>query len=170
MIRLNSKWMKTFAGVSLATAFAISGNIFISPNTAKAETSVTVSASKADKIISTGKKFLGTPYQFGAKAGRTDVFDCSSFTQYVYKQYGIDLPRSSRQQIKSGTYVPKSKLRKGDLVFFSTPKTGPGKVGHVAIYMGNGKLLHTYRKGIGVTIGDMAGYWDSRYITARRVL
>lgn len=170
MIRLNTKWMRTFASIGLVTTIAVSGNIFVAPNTAKAATSVAYSASKADQIIATGKRYLRTPYQYGAKAGRTDVFDCSSFTQYVYKKHGIKLPRSSRQQIKSGTYVPKSQLRKGDLVFFSTSKTGPGKVGHVAIYMGNGKLLHTFKKGIGVTIGNMAGYWDSRYITARRVL
>jgi peptidoglycan endopeptidase LytE len=55
--------------------------------------------SVADKIIQTGEKYLGVPYKFGARSGRTDMFDCSSFTQYVYWKNGTKLPRTSRQYI-----------------------------------------------------------------------
>ncbi|TNJ66003.1 NlpC/P60 family protein [Paenibacillus hemerocallicola] len=88
----------------------------------------------------------------------------TSFTQYVYKLNGVSIPRSSRQQSKAGTYVPRSQLQPGDLVFFYSP------IHHVAIYMGNGKILHTYGKG-GVTISNLnSGNWNRNYTTARRVL
>jgi lipoprotein Spr len=82
----------------------------------------------------------------------------------VFKQNGISLPRSSKQQSTVGTYVSRSQLQPGDLVFFYSP------IHHVAIYMGNGKLLHTYGKG-GVTVTNLnTGWWNSHYTTARRVL
>lgn len=127
------------------------------------------SFSVADRILATGQQFLGIPYKFGAESGRTDGFDCSSFTQYVFKAHGIDLPRSSRQQAKAGIYVPKSQLQKGDLIFSDTNRDGI--INHVSIYMGNNQILHTYRVGIGVTISEFEGStWDKTYVTARRVI
>ncbi|MFD1422683.1 C40 family peptidase [Laceyella tengchongensis] len=123
----------------------------------------------ADKIIQTGHKYLGTPYEFGAKAGQTATFDCSSFVQYVYKQHGISLPRSSRQQATVGQTVSKSQLQKGDLVFFTRKDTAPN-VGHVAIYVGDGKILHTYGKG-GVRYDSLSTEWLAKsYVTAKRVI
>ena len=163
---MRNKWIKTLAIFGLALSIALSGMAVVAPQQAEA-----ASSSKADKIIDLGLKYLGTPYKFGAPAGSTKVFDCSSFVQYVYKRNGISLPRTSRSQAKVGHYVKRSELRKGDLVFFWTSRTGRGKIGHVAIYMGNGKILHTYRKGIGVTVSKLnSKYWSSHYVTARRVL
>lgn len=123
----------------------------------------------ADKIIQTGNKYLGTPYEFGAKAGQTSTFDCSSFVQYVYKQHGINLPRSSRQQATVGKTIAKSQLEKGDLVFFTREDTAPN-VGHVAIYVGDGKILHTYGKG-GVRYDNLSTTWLAKsYVTAKRVI
>ena len=64
---------------------------------------------------------LGVRYKFGALKGRTNSFDCSSFTQYVFGKYGINLPRSSKQQSQVGTYVARDQLQPGDLVFFYSP-------------------------------------------------
>ncbi|MFD0711675.1 C40 family peptidase [Paenibacillus sp. GCM10027626] len=123
-------------------------------------------AAQASQIINIGDNYLGVPYRFGAPSGVTYAFDCSSFTQYVYKKIGINLPRTSRQQAKVGTYVPRSNLKRGDLVFFRT--TGKG-IGHVAIYVGNNKILHTYGQG-GVRFSSLKqSHWDSHYVTARRV-
>jgi hypothetical protein len=125
--------------------------------------SVTTS-STASNIIATGNRFLGVPYHFGAKTGNTSSFDCSSFTQYVYQLNGVSIPRSSKQQSQAGTLVSRDQLQPGDLVFFYSP------IHHVAIYMGNGKLLHTFGKG-GVTVTDLnSGWWNSHYSTARRVI
>lgn len=158
---------KTVVGICLSLSIAFSGSMLVAPQSAQA--AAVSSQSVADKVIATGKKYLGVPYQFGARAGRTDVFDCSSFVQYVFKKNGINLPRSSRQQAKVGTYVPKSQLRPGDLIFSDTNRDGV--INHVSIYMGNGKILHTYRKGIGVTISNFKGsIWDKTFVTARRVI
>lgn len=171
-----TSWYKPVIITSLALTIALSGNLGFMSTTARAETavessSISVSATKAERIISRGLSFKGTPYVFGAKPGITSAFDCSSFVQYLYKRQGINLPRTSKQQAKVGKYVSKANLKKGDLVFFWTNRSGKGNVGHVAIYMGNGKLLHTYKKGIGVTTSSLnSSYWSSHYVTARRVL
>ncbi|GBF12443.1 MULTISPECIES: C40 family peptidase [Tepidibacillus] len=123
----------------------------------------------ADSIIETGEKYMGTPYQFGARAYQTNTFDCSSFTQYVFYKNGIKLPRNSRQQSTVGAYVPYGKWQKGDLLFYTLPGYN-GRIGHVAIYAGNGKVLHTYGKP-GVTYTDMNVRWlKDYYVTARRVI
>ncbi|UUZ86075.1 C40 family peptidase [Paenibacillus sp. P26] len=161
-IKKMSRLGKALVSVSLSVGLLTSVSMFTEAPAAHA---ATVSASsKANSIIATGKRYMGVRYQFAAPSGRTNAFDCSSFTQYVYKKNGINLPRSSKQQSKVGTYVPKSQLKPGDLVFFYSP------IHHVAIYIGNGKILHTYGKP-GVTISDMnSGWWKSHYATARRVI
>jgi cell wall-associated NlpC family hydrolase len=129
---------------------------------------------KADAIIAMGLTYLGTPYKFGAKTGQTNTFDCSSFTKFLFAKQGITLPRVSRDQSKHGIDVPLDQLRKGDLVFFTTPgrknKTGLDHIGHVAIYMGDGQLLHTFRVGIGVTVTKLDKGWKSRMVSAKRIL
>jgi murein DD-endopeptidase / murein LD-carboxypeptidase len=158
----NNNISKTIAGVTLSLSILFSGSMFVaSPEVHAASVSA---SSTASNIIATGNRFLGVPYQFGAKTGNTSSFDCSSFTQYVYQLNGVSIPRSSRQQSQAGTYVSREQLQPGDLVFFYSP------IHHVAIYMGNGKLLHTFGKG-GVTVTDLnSGWWSSHYATARRVI
>ncbi|TDF97562.1 C40 family peptidase [Paenibacillus piri] len=162
-----SQFVKTFVGIGLSLSIAFSGGMLITPQSAHAAT--VSSSSVADNVIATGKQFMGVRYQFGASKGNTSAFDCSSFTQYVFQQNGISLPRSSRQQATAGTPVAKSQLQAGDLVFSDT--NHDGIINHVAIYMGNGQILHTYRVGIGVTISNYAGStWDKTFVTARRVI
>lgn len=127
--------------------------------------------SKGTQVVNYGKKFMGTPYKFGASTSTTKVFDCSSFMKYIFKKYGVTLPRTSAQQSKVGVAVSKSNLRAGDLVFFSSGSRSTGKnVTHVAVYMGSGKILHTYGKP-GVTISNLnSTFWKKAYVKARRVL
>lgn len=130
------------------------------------------SQSKADKVINTGKRYLGRPYKFGASKNTTAVFDCSSFVQRVYKEaLGKSLPRDSRSQSTKGTKIAKSNLKKGDLVFFKASTTTKStRITHVAIYAGNNQLLHTYGKP-GVTFTKFKGTnWEKRFVTARRVM
>lgn len=128
----------------------------------------------AERIIQTGKECIGTPYVFGAPAYRKDIFDCSSFVQHVYGKYGIHLPRNSRQQYQVGRPIPLSKLRKGDLLFFTTPKRkkkiGLNRIGHVAIFLGNNMILHTSRNEKQVTITSLSPYWEKVIVGAKRVL
>jgi cell wall-associated NlpC family hydrolase len=123
----------------------------------------------ADQIIKTGEKFLGTPYKFGSPSGYTKTFDCSSFVQYVYGVNGIKLPRSSRQQAQVGQTIPRSQIQKGDLLFFTTSHSN-GQIGHVAIYAGNNRVLHTWGPG-GVRYDSLDTAWlKYGYVTAKRVI
>lgn len=126
-------------------------------------------SSLANEIIDDGEKYYGTPYDFGAPYGQTETFDCSSLMKTIFAENGIDLPRTSRQQAQVGEPISRSELQKGDLVFFSTSDSN-GRIAHVGVYAGNGKLLHTWGPG-GVRLDNMnSGWLDDSYITARRVL
>ncbi|SDC82020.1 NlpC/P60 family protein [Melghirimyces thermohalophilus] len=131
---------------------------------------------KADKIIQFGKKFMGTDYKLGAEYNKSGKFDCSSFTQYVYKKHGIKLNRTAGAQAKwDGQPIhDRSKLRKGDLVFFDASRSAKGRyknIDHVGIYIGNNQILHTYKKGVGVTITKFNGsFWGKQAIMGARVI
>ncbi len=151
---------KTFVALVLSFSILIAGVPAIPGQTAHAATST---ATFSD-IYATAIKKLGVPYKMGAEWENDRKFDCSAFVQYVFKQNGIKLPRTSKQQSKVGKYVPRNQLKPGDLVFFYSP------IHHVGIYIGNGKFIHTYGKP-GVTISNLnSGWWDKHYTTARRVL
>jgi len=128
----------------------------------------------ADQIINFGLKYLGVPYVFGAKAGQTKSFDCSSFTQYVYGHYGISLPRLANSQKQVGKSVSFNNLKKGDLMFFHTGfmsvSNDPNRADHVGIYMGDNKILHTTPSGGGVNVTKINSYWKKTFIIGKRVL
>ncbi|MEX2462369.1 MAG: C40 family peptidase [Paenibacillaceae bacterium] len=159
-----NQFTKSLVSITLSLSLFFSGSMLLSAKPAQAASTSVSSSTSANRIISTGKKYIGAAYDFGAQSGKTNAFDCSSFTQFVFKKAGISLPRSSKQQSKVGSYVRRSQLKPGDLVFFYKP------VHHVAIYIGNGKILHTYGKP-GVIISNLnSGWWKNNYATARRVV
>jgi len=121
-----------------------------------------------NEIVATAKRFLGMPYAWGASSPDKG-FDCSGLTMAVYQLNGLSLPRSSREQYKTGTSVKKSRLLKGDLVFFAT--SGGRKVSHVGIYVGNNKFIHApgYNKHIS-TESLSNTYFTKRYVGARTYL
>ena len=121
---------------------------------------------RANAIIETGKKYVGAKYLFGAPTTRTDVFDCSSFTQRVYRENGITLPRTSREQAMVGTEVPLASVRKGDLMFFDTD--GDGVINHVSIVVDANTLLHAATS-TGVAFANMRPYWAPRAVKAVRL-
>ncbi|HET7616851.1 MAG TPA: NlpC/P60 family protein, partial [Bacillales bacterium] len=86
----------------------------------------------------------------------------------------IYLPRTSRQQFGEGEAVPKGEWKQGDLLFFTTKqrreKNGIEKVGHVAVYIGDNRILHTYRPARKVSVSSLEGYWNKVYLGARRIL
>ena len=125
------------------------------------------SESNVEAVMSYAKKQLGKPYVWGAEG--PDSFDCSGFTQYVFKNsVGISIPRVSKDQSKHGQFVSRSELQRGDLVFFDT--SGDGAVNHVGIYMGENQFIHASSGGGKVVISEMNSYYSPRYINARRVL
>jgi cell wall-associated NlpC family hydrolase len=121
-----------------------------------------------DYLIQTGLKYKGVPYRFGASMSIAPYrFDCSSFTKYVFAKAGIYLPRTAQQQSKYGIFIPASKIQPGDLLFFKVPGRNVA-VGHVGIYVGNGKMLHTYGEG-GVKVSAINSYWKKNYLSAKRM-
>jgi cell wall-associated NlpC family hydrolase len=127
----------------------------------------------AKKILSTAFRFIGIPYIFNAQPYQSKNFDCSSFIQYIFHVNGIFLPRNSRQQFLVGEEIPFHQIQKGDLLFFTTSnrrnKKGLSKIGHVALYIGNNQIIHTFRDGKKVTVSDLSPYWNTVLIGAKRV-
>ena len=116
-------------------------------------------------LISTAYDYVGVPYVFG---GTTPWgFDCSGYTQYVFRQIGVDIPRTADAQYYSYPKVSASNLQPGDLVFFETYEPGPS---HCGIYIGNGQMLQA-GSSTGVTVSNVfSGYFCARYIGACLVL
>lgn len=123
-------------------------------------------ASIRQTVVANAKKHLGTPYVWGGSTPKG--FDCSGFVQYVLKQSGISLPRTTTEQVKVGTAIAKSALQPGDLVFLqNTYRAG---VSHVGIYIGDGKMIHA-SSSKGVTISDLSSsYYTKHYHSSRRIL
>lgn len=125
-----------------------------------------------DDLLAEGRTHIGKRYVHGAKG--PSAFDCSGFTSYVYRQFGYNISPASRMQYNEGTPVDRHNLRKGDLVFFSSPRSGKGVVGHVGIVVsadnetGDFKFIHASIRG--VKISDFDGYYVSRYIGAKRII
>lgn len=124
-----------------------------------------------DQMVATARKYLGVPYKFGADMV-TDVphsFDCSAFTMYIHGLYNMKIPRGANAQSNVGRPVARTALRKGDLVFFDF--NGDGTMNHVAMYIGDNRMIHTYKVGVGVAITPLWGsWWGNRYAKARRML
>ncbi|WP_244199479.1 S-layer homology domain-containing protein [Halobacillus trueperi] len=147
---------KKFFSVVLTSLMAM---VLFVPHTQAASVS-------GDEVIKLAKEQLGTPYQWSGET--TAGFDCSGFTYYIMDKVGISLSRGSYDQYKQGTYVSKSNLQKGDLVFFSgTYKQG---ISHVGFYIGDGKMISA-TKSRGVAIDPVfSGYWGDKYTGAKRFL
>lgn len=119
------------------------------------------------KAAQTAQKYIGHSYSYGASGPHS--FDCSGLTSFVYRQLGISLPRASSSQGSSGTYVAKSSLAAGDLVFFSN--RGDRKINHVGIYVGDNKFVHAATSKRGVVMDNItSSYYVNHYVTARRVV
>ena len=114
----------------------------------------------ADKIISTAKSRLHSPYLYG-KTG-PDSFDCSGFVYYVFNKQGIKLKRTSIEQSKDGKKLTKSDLQKADILFFDT--SGRGNVNHSGIYLGDNLFIHASSgKAKSVTISSLNAWYKDKF-------
>jgi len=125
-----------------------------------------VDASRGQKAVDMAMKHLGKPYRYGSAGPNS--FDCSGFTSYIYKQMGIRLNRSAADQSKNGVKVDRKDLLPGDLIFFHTTRPG---ISHVGMYIGDGKFIHASSSRTGSVITSVlnSGYYNSRYVVAKRV-
>jgi LysM repeat protein len=122
-------------------------------------------SASVNKIKKTAYSFLGARYRFGGNS--RNALDCSSFTQQVFREQKVNLPRTAREQFYVGNEVMRGDLKKGDLVFFQTYARFPS---HVGIYLGNRKMIHASSRDRRVVISTMdTPYYTSRYLGARRV-
>ena len=132
------------------------------------EQTSTPSTNKVQAVIDLAHKQLGKPYVWGAEGPNS--FDCSGLIYYVYKNAAsITLPRTSSDQYSAGVAISRSNLKAGDLIFSSTD--GTGNITHVAIYVGDGQMIHAPRNGKNVEkVSINNSYWNKAYVGARRVL
>lgn len=131
------------------------------------------SVSLLGDLIKEAETHLGKKYVYGSKGPNT--FDCSGFTGYVYKQFGYNIGSSSRNQYTLGEPVSKQHLRAGDLVFFTSPRSGSA-VGHVGIVVsadnenGTFRFIHASVKA-GIRFSESTeSYYSKRYIGAKRII
>ena len=118
-------------------------------------------AAMSQRVVQYAKRFIGVRYVYGGSSPRSG-FDCSGFVRYVYAHFGVSLPHSSYAQFGDGRRVSRRSLRPGDLVFFDG-------VGHVGLYVGNGRFIHAPHTGTRVQITPLAGWYSSRFSGARRL-
>ncbi|MCD4743387.1 MAG: C40 family peptidase [Desulfobacteraceae bacterium] len=116
------------------------------------------------RLVDEAHSYIGVPYSWGGEDPVTG-FDCSGLTFSVYRESGIMLPRTSREQYKTGVFVLKKDLKKGDLIFF---KIRGNTVSHVGIYAGHYKFIHSPSKGKTVRYQSLnSSYYQKRYAGAR---
>ena len=134
------------------------------------------------RLVRSAKRYLDRPYYYGAKISHAPSrFDCSSFIKFVYRKIGIDLPRPSLKMAGMGRRVPKKlkRLELGDLLFFHGTQGRyspmfPEGIGHVAMYIGEGKIIHAkwHPKGRGRVEDASAVEWLLRrdLVVIKRIL
>ncbi|MDG0791881.1 C40 family peptidase [Cohnella ginsengisoli] len=154
-----------------------------SPETDASAGSSTASASDVERIIAEGMRYIGTPYEYGSDRSTDSTFDCSDFVKWIFSNAdGIELPSDSRRQ---GVYVKNKgavsrdwrELNRGDLMFFMSYRGASAsaygdsvksnaEITHVALYLGNGKMLQTYSKDSGGVRIDMIDgtTWEKRFL------
>lgn len=129
--------------------------------TNKTTETTTSNSSKGSEVVAYAKTLLGCKYVYGGTT--TKGFDCSGFTQYVYKHFGVNLNRTAAAQYSNGTSV--SNLQAGDLVMF-----GKSGINHVGIYIGGNTFIHAANPSKGVTTDTLSsGYYKTNYVGARRI-
>ena len=130
-------------------------------NTSKTVTESTSTSQSGNSVVSYAKQFLGCKYVYGGTT--PSGFDCSGFTKYVYKHFGINLNRTAAAQYSNGQLV--TSLQAGDLVMF-----GKSGINHVGIYIGGNTFIHSANPSQGVRTDSMStGYYKTNYVGARRI-
>lgn len=114
-----------------------------------------------DRLLQLAREQLGDPYVYGATGPNS--FDCSGLTQWLYKQVGISIPRTSQEQWRSGTAVSAADLQPGDLVFAAGSDGTAASPGHVALYIGNQQVIAAPHTGADVRIQSLQSLRPTGY-------
>lgn len=125
-----------------------------------------------DSVINFSKKFIGTPYRYGAMNPGSG-FDCSHFVSYVHGNAGVTLPTSSTALATQGEEIKFEDIRKGDLMFFKGRSLSSPRVGHVSLVIdvkpGSIKMIHATHRGVIIDEYFNMKYYQQRYLQARRI-
>lgn len=122
----------------------------------KSSNSEKQTSSSRQKIVDYAVQFVGNPYVYGGTS-LTNGTDCSGFTQGIYRHFGVSINRTSREQANNGRSVSLDNVKPGDLIFYKNGST----IGHVALYIGDGKVVHASCERVGITISNM--YYRTPY-------
>lgn len=151
-------------------------------------TSTPAPSTQIERVIATGMKYLGTPYEYGSNRNDTSTFDCSDFIRQIFLEAAnVKLPADSRQQgdwvKKNSTVVTNTAgLKRGDLMFFMAYKGNSAsayagidknnaRITHVAMYLGDGQILHTYSAASGgVRVDKLSASWMNRFLFGGSVI
>ncbi|SCX38390.1 Cell wall-associated hydrolase, NlpC family [Klenkia marina] len=150
--------MATFSGrtpnAAWLSAASAAGLMGTGSTTATTTTTAAAGATAETAVVQAAQKYLGVPYLWGGTDPAKGL-DCSGFTQRVYADLGITIPRTSSQQATAGTAVAGlADARPGDLVFFDNSSARAG-IDHVGIYLGNGKMIAAPQEGDVVKVQDV---------------
>lgn len=152
----NLKTMEEKAGSNAFTCLTVSNITLIEASKAIMEL--------RSNIVESVRSWEGIKYKWGGRS--KGGVDCSGLVQRVFRDFGIQLPRTSYEQFRTGVGIPRSKLEPGDLVFFNTNGAGAS---HVGIYVGNGQFISATRSCVEIQSLDHP-YWASTYRGSRRVI
>jgi cell wall-associated NlpC family hydrolase len=126
----------------------------------------------AARVLGTADQYIGVPYTWGGNTPESG-FDCSGFTKFVFARHGIQLPRTAREQARAGqgVAVDLAALAPGDLIMFAEPGEA---ISHVAMYVGNGRIIHSSSALGGVNYldlgGDRGAWYVQNMVAARRLM
>ena len=146
-------------------------NTTASDKTTGNNTSTTSSSIKGTDVVAYAKRYLGYKYVWGGD-GSNGTFDCSGFTMYVYKHFGVSLPHYTVSQYNSGKgkkITKQSDLKMGDIVYLTDYVTG-APCGHCGIYISDGKFIHADSTVMKVNISDLNGMYKGRFCGALRII
>lgn len=153
VLSTSGSWRKVIVGNK--TGYVLKKYVYISTNAPKLKGST---YNKGTTVASFAKRFVGNPYVWGGTNLNTGA-DCSGFVKSVYRSFGYSLPRSSSEQRRAGRKVSYSKKQPGDLICYN---------GHVAIYIGNGKIVHASSRKTGIKLSPKANY--RKVLSVRRIV
>ncbi len=126
---------------------------------------VEATSQASERAASHALGMVGRPYRMGGESASSG-FDCSGLVQFSYRQAGVAVPRSTESQLRASRTVPRSSLRRGDLVFFDQEGK---KKSHVGIYLGEGRFVHAPSSGKQVRVDRLdSRYWQAHLSDVRR--
>ncbi|GLZ10026.1 hypothetical protein Acsp04_02610 [Actinomadura sp. NBRC 104425] len=114
-----------------------------------------MTARQVRTVIEAARSRLGWPYVWGGESEAEGGYDCSGLMQYAFARAGIRLPRVAADQARAGWVIPFDKAQPGDLLIWANDPTAPGYISHIALYIGNGKMIAAPRRGTVVQVQDV---------------